>query len=1225
MGRRRNFLLGGNKTILGVLFFVFCALGVIVGSVKVLAECQGQVIKPMSRFEPRLCVQASVDNGVTYGKISDVLKDYLNGEITFNDEDAKNSFSGDCITAKNGQNNWMYYGINAEKIPYDNIKVKVLVYLRWVDFRGMGYGAVDYRIVSMEIPNSIGLNDQNVLVGFCRDRNSNCPTFNQSIIDGAYRYFSNSYIISNGDGEVEILPAYGPNPGQQWVWTFDTRSMRDTTVRNYGITVPNRTQMRVNSQGKIDIRRCKADDNIDTCGCEFISNNAWVQLRYIAQEYQNEGLAEVYEGESVETNANHSSTDWQSNSKTAETIEVDCEDSGCYATFKLALRNKLNTGKAVYGVTRQKNSGNATGVVTTPGSPFAPGLNGTMISTGASDTYTAKELLKPGDQVCYLLNFDPLEVNNVTLTTLKVCAKAKATSFKGKSTLSGAVSGMIDWRNTSDTVTVPIYNCSPIYGCKVVFKQEMRRESDNGTSNYVVSRTSNLTDNASSRGIPNNSNLAKGVFPNGNGTVVYESGQITLYPGMVVCNQLTFDTTNNVNTSKKADLKICASALGDAQPPEPPDPDAPEPPDGVSGDVSLINIKVRNEDIAVYNKYQREVYAKPNDDVFYRGTYNPVLQYTYYIKSSRIAIDGGSTLYPSEVNSSKNLGTLFNENFASCRDEDIGCWKNTFSMFSTGITPAFSNDFKYNAGDMTKRSSIEEHKVMGSEAGSSLVGNVKTNKIDDTKTTVSQVTFVAEDDLNIGQIQTSSKEKSAYVRVPYNFVNTTYIDPDDNKLYAGENVKIKYAIDVNPRKNSVTDGTYATVVRNAKWKLELCYYDGCFETNPATGTLNSAYDIDGVKGSIKTTNIVIPDVDAGTEMCLRSAVFPANSGDERNYSDKNYSGTWQYSEKVCYKVAKRPSVQVWGGSIFSADDVTVPISGKKHVDGYNAYAPVNTNPYIVFGSWGELDIVAAGKVSGLASGAGTGFALDNSGVLWPSYNSDNSSNIDYLANYGPGGNVDGTSIQYCLRSTLSIANKKCSSGYVGAFGGMNQTSITSNKSTLINRFASGQDPDIEYKELIGNVTIPNDTVQGVIAKGKTVALKVSGNLTINGNIVYEDGYSTFSDIPKLVIYSEGNIVIGCNVTRIDAVLISDYNINSCDNDDINSKENSNQLVINGSIITDTLTLNRTYGAAKGANSIIPAEIVNYDATLYLWGANQASVSESAKLNAVYAREIAPRY
>lgn len=1221
----RNSVLGGNKSLLGFLFLGISFTGVVLGSVNVFATCNGQSIRATSRFEPRICITASVDNGATYGPISSVLKDYLIQPTTLSDK--AGAFSGDCLTSVNGQNGWVYYGIDGEKIPYDNIKVKVNTYLRWVDFRGQGFGAVDYRIMSTNIADSWNTgNNQNVLIGFCRNRNSSCPTFNQSIIDGTYRNFSNSpQIISSGNGEVEILPTYGPYPNQPWVWTFDTRSIdRDLTL-NYGITIPNRTQSQVSSDGRISVRRCLASDNDDNCGCSFVANNTFVQIRYVAQRYQNEGLAEVYEGESIDAGKNHASTDWRNTSATADTVNIDCEDSGCYATFKLALRNKLNNGKTVYGVTRQKNSENVGNVATTPGSPFTPGINGTLISTGVSDTYTAKEFLKPGDQVCYFLNFDPREVNNVTLTTLKVCAKAKTTTFKGKSTLSGTVSRVIDWRDTDDAVTVPIENCSPIYGCTVKFKQELRRESGLGVSNYVVSRTSNLTDNNSSRAIPSNNNLASGIFPKGAGTIVYESGDISLYPGMVVCDQLSFDANNSANSPRRANLKICASALGDAQPPEP-DPDAHEDPDKDSGDLSLINIKVRNSDVDAYKDYQREVYAKPSDNVFYRGTYNPVLQYTYYIKSKKITIGSDTTMFPGEINSDKILGTLFNENYVACRNEKVGCWNNAYSVFSAGLTPSFNDNFTYKAGDTSRRSTIKDHKVMGSEAGSSLSGKIKLNNVDGTKTTASQVTFVSISDMNVGQIKTDSKEQTAYVRVPYNFTNDTYIDSESqNKLYAGESVDIKYAIDVNPRENTVTDGTYATIVRNAKWKLELCYEGNCVETNPSSGNLNSSYNYDGKKGEIKNTTIVIPDVDAGTEMCLRSAVFPANSGDERNYSDKNYSNTWKYSERVCYKVAKRPNMQIWGGSIYSARNVSVPISAKKHVYGFNEYSINTDNPYIVFGSWGELEVVASGRVSGLASGAGTGYARNNNGSLWPSYNSNNASNSESLSNYGPGGNVDGTMIQYCLRSTLSFANTQCSSGYVGNFGGMSQASVSANKNTLISRFVGGGDSSIDYSEVSDNTIIPNENFNGMVEKGITKVIKANGKLTINGNLSYADGYSTLEDIPKLILYATGDITIGCNVSRIDAVLISDGDINTCNSADINASENSNQLIINGSVITNTLTLNRTYGAAKGANSIIPAEIINYDATLYLWGANQTSVSASAKFDSVYTREVAPRY
>ena len=66
-------------------------------------------------------------------------------------------------------------------------------------------------------------------------------------------------------------------------------------------------------------------------------------------------------------------------------------------------------------------------------------------------------------------------------------------------------------------------------------------------------------------------------------------------------------------------------------------------------------------------------------------------------------------------------------------------------------------------------------------------------------------------------------------------------------------------------------------------------------------------------------------------------------------------------------------------------------------------------------------------------------------------------------------------------------------------------------------------------------------------------------------------------------------------------------------------------MVNGTIITHEMNANRTYGAAKGSNSIIPAEIINYDTTLYLWGSNEADVSESGKLTDTYSHELSPRF
>ncbi|MBR2753748.1 hypothetical protein IKD82_01085, partial [Candidatus Saccharibacteria bacterium] len=84
----------------------------------------------------------------------------------------------------------------------------------------------------------------------------------------------------------------------------------------------------------------------------------------------------------------------------------------------------------------------------------------------------------------------------------------------------------------------------------------------------------------------------------------------------------------------------------------------------------------------------------------------------------------------------------------------------------------------------------------------------------------------------------------------------------------------------------------------------------------------------------------------------------------------------------------------------------------------------------------------------------------------------------------------------------------------------------------------------------------------------------------------------------------------------------------------NNANNSIQLKVNGAIIANELKPNRTYGAATGKNSIIPAEIINFDPSLYLWNVKTKSTSgsetegESSKhldMEMTDIIEIAPRY
>ena len=114
----------------------------------------------------------------------------------------------------------------------------------------------------------------------------------------------------------------------------------------------------------------------------------------------------------------------------------------------------------------------------------------------------------------------------------------------------------------------------------------------------------------------------------------------------------------------------------------------------------------------------------------------------------------------------------------------------------------------------------------------------------------------------------------------------------------------------------------------------------------------------------------------------------------------------------------------------------------------------------------------------------------------------------------------------------------------------------------------------------------------------------------------------------VLIYGK-NINISCNVTQIDALIIAEDTVNTCSDDEVvgkdNAEERSNQLIINGAVVTNKLIAGRTYGAATGTNSGVPAEIINFDPSLYLWGGGSTEVESSSSYESVYLRELSPRY
>ena len=164
---------------------------------------------------------------------------------------------------------------------------------------------------------------------------------------------------------------------------------------------------------------------------------------------------------------------------------------------------------------------------------------------------------------------------------------------------------------------------------------------------------------------------------------------------------------------------------------------------------------------------------------------------------------------------------------------------------------------------------------------------------------------------------------------------------------------------------------------------------------------------------------------------------------------------------------------------------------------------------------------------------------------------------------------------------------------------------------------------------IDSSTVSNDALSDWNRQSGIVLIKrEDSTVDIDGNITYSGTYNSLESIPKVVIYAK-NVNIHCNVTQIDALIIAEETVNTCSDEDVaedeNAEKRSNQLIINGAVVTNKLIAGRTHGAATGTNSGVPAEIINFDPSLYLWGGDIVKTDPNSSLVTSYLRELSPRY
>ncbi len=505
------------------------------------------------------------------------------------------------------------------------------------------------------------------------------------------------------------------------------------------------------------------------------------------------------------------------------------------------------------------------------------------------------------------------------------------------------------------------------------------------------------------------------------------------------------------------------------------------------------------------------------------------------------------------------------------------------------------------------------------------------------------------------------KESSATLIIPYNYqlsgeVGDVYAEMPTGEggssrvseklpfVYAGETAVVSNSkVLVQGRANSLTGADeshpYATDIPYLKAQLVTFVADDAEGKNGTEPRYSQEVVNDRGNNGLTLTlpewhpsqfsTVNVDDVDAGKYFCVAIRYYPTSSGPEGNINDKEGSREWGTSAPKCVRIAKKPSAQVWGGSLYSAGTVKMAQINK------NNLKDVPTRPYSmndsvgtsVYGSWVDQSVYGVSGVEGLASGASS-----MKGVF-VSKNDNNSSNV------------------FCDRLVpLSFANRGGTSAYPVCpnqkTGYMRQGNETDRKAT-ISKMTDGyntqtvsasfvnikdgshykilkvDDKEVRYSYKKESFNL----VGGTMDIGVTHVVRSDDTIKITDNLVYQDqgiSYVVSDQIPKLIIYAK-NIIIGCDVDRVDAVLFADENIDTCDESDVNSPKRSRQLKINGSIVSNTLQLHRTYGAVAGENSKIPAEIIDYDTSLILWAAMETAASDSSTMNITYQHELAPRY
>ena len=380
-----------------------------------------------------------------------------------------------------------------------------------------------------------------------------------------------------------------------------------------------------------------------------------------------------------------------------------------------------------------------------------------------------------------------------------------------------------------------------------------------------------------------------------------------------------------------------------------------------------------------------------------------------------------------------------------------------------------------------------------------------------------------------------------------------------------------------------------------------------------------SYNLSFSSGSIASPS----DLDTGDKFCIAIAFNKA--------ADNNSS--WMVSKAYCGTSAKKPTMQVWGGSVLATGGINTSYTKE-----------VSSGKY--FGSWGDFSLISGGEIKKMASGAAFsgGRALSSETAICdysPLTIANENCSEDNGSTLGQATLVRDDSKFYTRIKNNLIPAKAENTYYTKGYGFESFSFLSESFGAA---YPAGSKIELYYKpsSVLGSDTlqVPTSTRLGsggsqpnITNSWNNAAIFYSpGNMEVTRNMVTTaNNISALSDISTFILIADGDIIIDQDVTRLDAWIIAQGTLNTCSingvaqtpgSSDFNSDTCSQLLEINGPVYADNIVLSRTSGADYSSLSS-PAERIDYNSSFLLWSYFQSSRGKFPQT--VYLKELSPRY